>query len=147
MKDCLASTNYTLRADIYRPIITQDNIGAAITKWRYERTISCYVRSILRKGVGENSTYMSIDDLINVFNSMLKLRCTKVIPSDRIIVNIRNENQTIYQENQDPASEGGYNVSTIYDSYGSVPILDYDGSIIEYETILKRREIQKIETG
>lgn len=144
MLECLASTNYTLRADIYGPVITQDVTGAAVKSWRYERTIFCLARSIIRKGTGENSTYMGVEDYLNQLNSMVKIRCNRVIPSDRIVLNIRNKDQLIYQENQDPSSAGGYNTSTIFESFGSTPIINFDGKVIEYETILRRREIQEI---
>lgn len=147
MKECLSSIAYTLRADIYRPLITQDVTGIVIKQWRYERTVSCSARSIIRKGMGQSSNSLDIYDYINIFNSMVKLRCNRVIPSDRIVVNIRNDDQVIYQENQDPATEGGYNTSTIFDVRGSTPLLNYDGSILEYETILMRREIQEMTVG
>ena len=101
MIECLASSNYTLRADVYRPLITQDITGVANKTWLLERNISCSARSILRKGTGDNSTAMQIEERLNKLNSMVKLRCNRVIPSDRLIINIRNESLTIYQENQD----------------------------------------------
>lgn len=147
MIECLATTNYVLRADIYRPLITQDITGVANKRWRYERTVLCSARSILRKGTGDNSTAMEIEERLNKLNSMVKLRCNRIIPSNRLVLNIRNEDLTIYQENQDPASAGGYNTATIFEVFGSSPIVNYDGAVIEYETILKRREIQQIVIG
>lgn len=147
MIECLATTNYVLRADVYRPLITQDITGVANKRWRYERTLLCSARSILRKGTGDNSTAMEIEERLNQLNSMIKLRCNRTIPSDRLVLNIRNEDLTIYQENQDPASAGGYNTATIFEVFGSSPIINYDGAVIEYETILRRREIQQIVIG
>ena len=147
MIECLASSNYTLRADVYRPLITQDITGVANKTWLLERNISCSARSILRKGTGDNSTAMQIEERLNKLNSMVKLRCNRVIPSDRLIINIRNESLTIYQENQDPSSAGGYSNATIFEVFGSSPIVNYDGSVIEYEIMLKRREIQQITVG
>lgn len=148
MKECLASTSYVLRADIYRPITTVDSmVGNASKAWRYERTVTCSARSILRKGTGPNSTFIDIEDTLNDLESMVKLRCNRVIPSNRLVLNIRNQDLTVYQEIQDPLSEGGYNTSTIFDVKGSTPIINYDGSVLEYETILTRCEIQKITLG
>lgn len=145
MIECLASTNYTLRADIYKPLVSQDQkTGMRINTWQYERTVLCSVRSIFRKGTGDNSTALEIEEYINQLNSMVKLRCNRIIPLDRVVLNIRNKDLTIYQENQDPSSAGGYNTSTIFDVNGTAPILNYDGRIIEYESILRRREIQKL---
>lgn len=144
MLECLASTNYTLRADIYRPSITQDVTGAVIKSWEYEATINCLARSIIRKGTGENSTFLEIEEYLNQLNSMVKLRSNRVIPTDRIIVNIRNKDTIIYKEDQDPSSAGGFGTSTIFEVFGSSPLINFDGKIIEYETIIRRREIQEI---
>ncbi len=147
MIECLATSNYTLRADVYRPLITQDITGVANKTWLYEETITCSARSILKKSTEDNSTAMEIEERLNQLNSMVKLRCNKIILASRLIVSIRNDDLTIYQENQDPASAGGYNTATIFEVFGGSPIINYDGTIIEYETILKRREIQQITVG
>lgn len=104
-------------------------------------------RGILRKGVGENSTAFDIENYVNILNSMVKLRSSEVIPSDRRVVNIRNEHEVIYKENQDPSTEGGFENSTIFEPRGSTPILNFDGSVIEYETVLMRQEVQVLETN
>jgi hypothetical protein len=131
-----------MKADIYIALIGQDSIGKATKSWIFEKTISCRARGILRKGVGENSTAFDVENYVNVFNSMVKLRSSEVIPSDRRVVNIRNRDGIIYKENQDPATEGGFEDSTIFEPRGSTPIMNFNGSVIEYETVLMRQEVQ-----
>jgi hypothetical protein len=131
-----------MKADVYIALIGQDSIGKATKSWIFEKTISCRARGILRKGVGENSTAFDVENYVNVFNSMVKLRSSEVIPSDRRVVNIRNRDGIIYKENQDPATEGGFEDSTIFEPRGSTPIMNFNGSVIEYETVLMRQEVQ-----
>jgi hypothetical protein len=142
MANCITGTSYTMKADVYIALIGQDSIGKATKSWIFEKTISCRARGILRKGVGENSTAFDVENYVNVFNSMVKLRSSEVIPSDRRVVNIRNRDGIIYKENQDPATEGGFEDSTIFEPRGSTPIMNFNGSVIEYETVLMRQEVQ-----
>lgn len=142
---CIAGTAYTMKADIYVALINQDSIGRVTKSWIFEKTIDCMARGILRKGVGENSTAFDIENYVNILNSMVKLRSSEVIPSDRRVVNVRNNDGVVYKENQDPSTEGGFENSTIFEPRGSTPIMNFDGSVIEYETVLMRQEVQVLE--
>ena len=145
MANCITSTSYTMKADIYKPTMTQDpQSGAVIKSWEYEKTINCVARGVLRKGVGENSTAVEVNNYLNILHSMVKLRCSEVIPSDRRVVKVRNDSTIIYLENQDPSSDGGFESSTIFEPRGSTPLINFDGSVIEYETVLMRQEIQRL---
>ena len=142
---CVAGTAYTMEADIYQPTITQDATGAAVKVWTFEKTIPCVARGTLRKGVGDNSTTVEINNYLNTLTSLVKLRSQEVIPTDRRVVSIRNSTEVIFLEDQDPSSDGGFQGSTIFEPRGSTPMMNFDGSIIEYETVLMRQEIQRID--
>lgn len=141
---CIAKSSYTMKADIYQPTITQDSTGAVVKVWTFEKTVDCTARGILRKGVGENSTAVEINNYINTLTALIKMRTLEVIPSDRRVVRVRNDDVVIFLENQDPSSDGGFQSSTIFEPRGSTPILNFDGRIIEYETVLMRQEIQRL---
>jgi hypothetical protein len=145
MANCIAGTSYTMEADIYQPTISQDATGAVIKVWTFEKTISCVARGILSTGLGKNSTEVSIDFLLNRLNELVKLRSQTVVPTNRRVVLIRNPSGTVFLENQDPTSEGGFQNSTIFEPRGSTPLFNFDGSFIEYETVLRRQEIQRID--
>jgi hypothetical protein len=143
---CIAKSAYTMKADIYQPTVSQDSTGAVVKTWTFEKTIDCVARGILRKGVGENSTAVEINNYINTLTALVKIRSSAVIASDRRVVLIRNNDEVIYKENQDPSTEGGFQNSTIFEPRGSTPITNFDGKIIEYETVLMRQEIQRLTT-
>ena len=133
-----------MKADIYTPSVSQDATGAVVKTWTFSQTINCMARGILRKGVGDNSVAVSLDDYINVFVTSLKMRSAIEIPTNYRVVNIRNDNGTIYTESQDPSSEGGLSNATIFEPRGSTPLISFDGTIMEYETVLVKQEIQKM---
>ena len=134
-----------MKADIYTASVTQDAVGAVQKTWSYEKTIDCFARGILRKGVGENSVAFNVNEYLNVLNSLVKMKAGEVIPADRRVVLIRNDDGVIYKEDQDPSSAGGFQTSTIFEPRGSTPITNFDGSVIEYETVLMRQEVQRLD--
>lgn len=144
MGKCITSTTYLMKADIYIPSVSQDATGAVVKTWTLDKTINCMARGILRKGVGDNSVAVSLDDYINVFVTSLKMRSQIEIPTNYRVVNIRNEDGVIYTESQDPSSEGGLNNATIFEPRGSTPLISFDGKIVEYETVLVKQEIQRM---
>jgi hypothetical protein len=144
MGNCIVSTSYTMKADIYSASVTQDATGAVVKSWAFEKTIDCIARGVVRKGVGENSTAVEVNNYLNILHSMVKLRASEIIPSDRRVVRVRNNDGIIFLENQDPASDGGFQNSTIFEPRGSTPLINFDGSVVEYETVLMRQEIQKL---
>ena len=135
-----------MKADVYIAMITQDDTGAAQKIWIFEKTVICRARGILRKGVGENSTSFDINNYVNIMNDLVKMRTSEPIPSDRRVTSLRNDNQVIYLENLDPSTEGGLSSdgSTIFEPRGSTPIINFNGSLLEYETVLMRSEVQKL---
>ena len=86
-----------------------------------------------------------MNNYLNILHSMVKVRASEIIPSDRRVVRVRNSQGIIFLENQDPSSDGGFQGSTIFEPRGSTPLLNFDGSVIEYETVLMRQEIQRID--
>lgn len=133
-----------MHADIYKSTVSQDTTGAAMRTWEFEKTIKCIARGVIRKGVGDNSTTVEVNNYLNMLNSLVKLRASEIIPSDRRVVRVRNSSGVIYLENQDPTTDGGFQGSTIFEPRGSTPLINFDGSVIEYETILMRQEIQRL---
>ena len=143
MANCITSTAYTMQADIYSASVTQDVTGAVVKSWTYQKTIDCVARGVVRKGIGENSTTVEVNNYLNILNSMVKLRSSEPIAYNLRITNIKNSDGVIFLENQDPSSERYPSQPTIFEPRGSTPLLNFDGSVIEYETILMRQEIQR----
>ena len=143
MANCITSTAYTMQADIYSASVTQDVTGAVVKSWTYQKTVDCVARGVVRKGIGENSTTVEVNNYLNMLNSMVKLRSSEPIAYNLRITNIKNSDGVIFLENQDPSSERYPNQPTIFEPRGSTPLLNFDGSVIEYETVLMRQEIQR----
>jgi hypothetical protein len=139
---CVAKSAYSMTADIYVATITQNSTTGSITRaWTFNQTIPCYARGIVRAGLGDNSTKVNIDEFLKVTNSLVKLRSALSLDSTTKIANIKNANGSIIWTE---APTLGVSGSTIFEPRGSTPITDHRGHVIEYETILMRPEVQKL---
>ncbi len=145
---CLAHSTYTMKADIYEPTTTRNATNGMITKsWALQKTVSCYARGILGSQLGGNSADVGIKDYITITKDFIKIRTTDPISTELRVVGIRNSDVVIWTEDYIQNTAGGLNGSTIFEPSGSTPLLDHTGRVIEYETILKRQEIQSLEVA
>lgn len=133
-----------MKADIYKPTISQDDTGAVSKSYIFEKTVDCYIRTDIKAGLRDNSFVGNIEEYTNFLYGIIKIRCNQLISSDRRVVKIRNNDGHVFLESQDPSSSGGYEGSTIFEPRGSTPIINFDGSVLEYETALFRQEVQKL---
>ena len=143
---CLAHSTYTMQADIYEPTTTRDATNGMVTKsWALQKTVSCYARGILGSQLGGNSADINIKDYITITKDFVKIRTAAPISSEFRIVAIRSSEGIIWTENYIQNTEGGLDGATIFEPSGTTPLLDYRGRVLEYETVLKRQEIQSLE--
>ena len=143
---CLAHSTYTMTADIYEPTTTRNETNGMVTKsWALKETVSCYARGILGSQLGGNSSDVSIKDYITITKDFIKIRTTGPISTEFRVVAIRNSEDVIWKEDYIQNTAGGLNGATIFEPSGTTPLLDYSGRVIEFETVLKRQEIQSLE--
>lgn len=139
---CVAKSAYTMTADLYVSNISQNSTTGAITRtWVYNQTVPCLARGIVRAGLGDNSTTVNIDEFLKVTNSLVKLRAGISLDSTVKVANIKGPTGIpIWTESPSLGVDG----STIFEPRGATPITDHRGHVVEYETILMRPEVQKL---
>jgi len=143
---CLAASLYTMKADIYSPTVTRNSTNGMVTKtWTLLETASCIARGLLGSKLGNNSAGIDIKDQIVINKDFIKIRTSNPISSASRVVAIRTNDEVLWKEDYIANSKGGVAGATIFEPRGSTPILNFSGSIIEYETILQRQEIQELE--
>jgi hypothetical protein len=143
---CLAHSTYTMKADIYEPTTTRNATNGMITKvWALQATVGCYARGILGSQLGGNSADVGIKDYITITKDFIKIRTAAPISTEFRVVAIRNSDGVIWTEDYIQNTAGGLDGATIFEPSGTTPLLDYLGKVLEYETVLKRQEIQSLE--
>jgi hypothetical protein len=145
---CLSVSTYTMTADIYEPTTVRDSTNGMITKsWELKETVGCYARGILGSQLGGNSADVGIKDYITITKDFIKIRTSDPISTEYRVVAIRNSEGVIWTEDYIQNTAGGLNGATIFEPSGTTPLLDYLGRVLEYETVLKRQEIQSLEVA
>lgn len=143
---CLAHASYNMKADIYEFESSQDsNTGAIIKTWAKKETIACLAKGIVRDTLSAGANSVDLKNYLIAVNNIVKIRTSSPISSSYRVLNIRNSDGIIWKESDNINSEGGFEGSTIFEARGSTPILDFTGKVIEYEVMLQRQEIQKLE--
>jgi hypothetical protein len=137
-----------MKADIYEPTTTRNATNGMITKsWALQKTVSCYARGILGSQLGGNSAQVDLKDYITITKDFIKIRTVEPISTEYRVVAIRNSEGNIWKEDYIQNTAGGLNGATIFEPSGTTPLLDYLGKVLEYETVLKRQEIQSLEVA
>jgi hypothetical protein len=135
-----------MKADIYEPTTTRNATNGMVTKsWALKKTVSCYARGILGSQLGGNSAQVDLKDYITITKDFIKIRTVDPISTEYRVVAIRNSEGNIWKEDYIQNTAGGLDGATIFEPSGTTPLLDYLGKVLEYETVLKRQEIQSLE--
>lgn len=145
---CLAHSTYSMKADIYEPTTTRNATNGMVTKsWELQETVACYARGILGSQLGGNSAQVDLKDYITITKDFIKIRTASPISTEYRVVAIRNSEGVIWTEDYIQNTAGGLDGATIFEPSGTTPLLDYLGKVLEYETVLKRQEIQSLEVA
>ena len=147
MAECEATDFiYPMKADIYYPIITQNNYGQANKEWVFDRTIICNASTIGGAGDVElkPEVFLQYDGkLIARSKSDIRVSSnnTDNAISNILVTNIRSASDiTIYRETAGPRSGRG----TIYEVGTLEPFVGPFGEIEYYKMLWRRTENQTV---
>lgn len=138
----LISSVMPMKLDVYRQIDTQDaNTGAIKKQWVYYKTLMCHA-----KGVISNSATKGNSDVQTMGNRYLNEQLVQVRTLEKLtlrekITNIRNKDGVVIWTELDTPN----NEPTVFEIKGTTPLTDPFGSILAYNSIMKRSENQAIE--
>jgi hypothetical protein len=145
--DCEATDFiYPMKADIYYPIITQNNYGQANKEWVFDRTIVCNATTVGGAGDVElkPDVFLQYDGKL-VARSKSDIRVSSNMSDNAIsnilVTNIRSASNTmIYRETAGPRSGRG----TIYEVGTVEPFVGPFGEIEYYKMLWRRTENQTV---
>jgi hypothetical protein len=147
MVDCEATDFiYPMKADIYYPIITQNDYGQANKEWVFDRTIVCNATTVGGAGDVElkPDVFLQYDGKL-VARSKSDIRVSSNMTDNAIsnilITNIRSASDiTLYRETAGPRSGRG----TIYEVGTVEPFIGPFGDIEYYKMLWRRTENQTV---
>lgn len=137
---------YPMKADIYYPIITQNQYGQPNKNWVYDRTVICNATPVGGAGTEElkPEVFLQYDGKL-VARSKIDIRLSSNGESNAIsnilITNIRNANDyLIYKETAGPRSGRG----TLYEVGTLEPFSGPFGDVEYFKMLWRRSENQDV---
>lgn len=146
MNSCDIDFLYPMKADIYYPIISQNDYGQSTKKWIFDRTVSCNATPVGGAGTEEIKPEVFIqykDKLVARTRSDLRISLNNQSNAETniIITNIRSSNDSIiYKETAGPRAGKG----TIYEVGTLEPFIGPFGDIEYYKMMWRRSESQDV---
>lgn len=137
---------YPMKADIYYPIITQNQYGQANKNWVYDRTIICNATPVGGAGTEElkPEVFLQYDGKL-IARSRVDIRVSSNDENNAIsnilITNIRNANDAlIYKETAGPRNGRG----TLYEVGTLEPFIGPFGETEYFKMLWRRSENQDV---
>lgn len=147
MNSCDVDFLYPMKADIYYPIITQNDYGQPNKNWVFDRTVACNATPVGGAGTEEikPEVFLQYKDKL-VARSKLDLRISASnqlnAETNILITNIRSANDLlIYKETAGPRAGKG----TIYEVGTLEPFIGPFGDIEYYKMLWRRSENQDVD--
>lgn len=131
----------SMSMDIYRPQILQNqNSGSIQKEWIYYKTVDCHAKGVISNSSTGRSGDVQSYDTRYINQQIIQVRTLEKINARDKITNIKNsDGDCIWVELNFPTE-----TPTVFEVIGTTPLRDPFGSILGYNSMLKRSENQKI---
>ena len=131
----------SMKMDVYRQIDEQDpDTGAIKKEWIYYKTLDCSAKGVISNSSSTRTNSIQTMGTKYVNEEILQIRTSERITYREKITNIRGaNNKPIWVELNVPVE-----TPTVFEVIGSTPVTDGFGSIIAYNSVIKRSENQQI---
>jgi hypothetical protein len=130
-----------MKMDVYRQFDSQNpDTGAIIKEWQYYKTLPCHAKGIISNSAtarsGDRQSFSNKYDNEQV----IQIKTVEKITLREKITNITDKNNNvIWEELNFPT-----NTPTVFEVVGTTPVTDPFGTVIAYNSVLKRSENQQI---
>jgi len=147
MNSCDVDFLYPMKADIYYPIITQNDYGQPNKNWVFDRTVACNATPVGGAGTEEIKPEVFLqykDKLVARSKFDLRISASNQLNAETniLITNIRSANDLlIYKETAGPRAGKG----TIYEVGTLEPFIGPFGDIEYYKMLWRRSENQDVD--
>ena len=131
----------SMNADVYRQSEIQDSdTGEIVRAWAYHRTVPCHAKGVISNSATTRSSDKQVFDNRYKNDQIIQIRTEEKLTLREKITNIRdNKNKPIWVELNYPSE-----TPTVFEVIGVTPITDPFGTVIAYNSSIKRSENQQI---
>lgn len=131
----------SMKLDVYRQVDTQDpETGALVKEWIYYKTVDCSAKGVISNSSSTRTN--SIQSFGNKYTNeeIIQIRTMEKLTFREKITNIRDsKNNVIWKEINYPTE-----TPTVFEVIGSTPLTDAFGTVVAYNSVIKRSENQAI---
>lgn len=137
----LVDSVLSMKMDVYRQLDLQDaDTGALVKEWVYYKTIDCSAKGTISNSSSTSTN--SVQSFGTKYNNeeTLQVRTSQRLTYREKVTNIRDsKNNTIWVELNYPSE-----APTVFEVVGVTPLTDGFGTVIAYNSVIKRSENQRI---
>lgn len=137
----LVDSVLSMKMDVYRQFDLQDpDTGALVKEWQYYKTVDCSAKGVISNSSSTRTN--SIQSFGTKYNNeeILQVRTAGRLTFREKVTNIRDsKDNPIWVELNYPTE-----TPTVFEVIGSTPVTDGFGTVIAYNSVIKRSENQRI---
>ena len=137
----LVDSVLSMKMDIYHQFDTQDpDTGALVKEWVYYKTVDCSAKGVISNSSSTRTNSIQSFGTKYTNEEILQIRTAGRLTFREKITNIRDsKDKPIWVELNYPTE-----TPTVFEVIGSTPVTDGFGTVIAYNSVIKRSENQNI---
>lgn len=137
----LVDSVLSMKMDVYRQVDSQNpDTGAIIKEWLYYKTVDCSAKGVISNSSSTRTNSIQSFGSKYVNEEILQVRTAQRLTFREKITNIRDsKNNPIWVELNYPTE-----TPTVFEVIGVTPVTDGFGTVIAYNSVIKRSENQNI---
>jgi hypothetical protein len=131
----------SMNLDVYKQFEIQDpDTGAIVREWSYYKTIPCHAKGVISNSATTRSSDKQVFSNKYMNDQVIQVRTSERLTSREKVTNIKDaQGNAIWQEINYPNE-----TPTVFEVVGTTPITDPFGTVIGYNSSMKRSENQQI---
>jgi hypothetical protein len=131
----------SMKLDVYRQSEIQDaDTGALKKEWSYHRTVDCHAKGVISNSATTRSSDKQLFGNKYINDQIIQVRTIEKLTIREKVTNIRDAaGNAIWTEINFPTE-----TPTVFEVIGTTPITDPFGTVLGYNTSVRRSENQQI---
>ena len=140
MNDLIDSV-LSMQLDVYRQTEIQDpDTGAIKREWSYHRTLDCHAKGVISNSATTRSSDKQVFSNKYMNDQIIQVRTSEKLTMREKVTNIRDTaGNVIWAEANFPTE-----TPTVFEVIGTTPVTDPFGTVIAFNSSMKRSENQQI---
>lgn len=131
----------SMQLDVYRQTEIQDSdTGAIKREWNYHRTLDCHAKGVISNSATTRSSDKQVFSNKYMNDQIIQVRTSEKLTMREKVTNVRDAaGNVIWAEANFPTE-----TPTVFEVIGTTPITDPFGTVLGYNSSMKRSENQQI---